>query len=83
VVYTEWIFFGLMAVGLVLLRRRPDYTPRYRVWGYPALPLLFALASGLVVLNQLVSDPVESAFGLAVVALGFPVYRYWSRHAHR
>jgi len=83
VVYTEWIFFGLMAVGLVVLRRRPDYTPRYRVWGYPALPLLFALASGLVVLNQLVSDPVESAFGLAVVALGFPVYRFWTRHAHR
>jgi APA family basic amino acid/polyamine antiporter len=83
VVYTEWIFFGLMAVGLVLLRRRADYTPRYRVWGYPALPLLFALASGLVVLNQLVSDPIESAFGLAVVALGFPVYRFWIRHAHR
>jgi APA family basic amino acid/polyamine antiporter len=24
VIYTEWIFFGLMAVGLVLLRRRSD-----------------------------------------------------------
>jgi basic amino acid/polyamine antiporter, APA family len=83
VVYTEWIFFGLMAVGLLPLRRRSDYTPRYRVWGYPAFPLLFALASTLVVLNQIVSDPVESAFGLAVVALGFPVFFYWTRHAPR
>ncbi|HXV87105.1 MAG TPA: amino acid permease, partial [Gemmatimonadales bacterium] len=45
VVYTEWIFFGLMAVGLVLLRRRSDYRPRYRIWGYPVVPLVFALSS--------------------------------------
>jgi APA family basic amino acid/polyamine antiporter len=83
VVYTEWIFFGLMAAGLVLLRRRAGYAPRYRVWGYPALPILFVIASGLIVLNQILSDPAESAVGLALVAVGFPVYLYWSRHAHR
>jgi APA family basic amino acid/polyamine antiporter len=83
VVYTEWIFFGLMAAGLVLLRRRAGYAPRYRVWGYPALPILFVIASGLIVLNQIVADPPESAVGLALVAIGFPVYLYWSRHAHR
>jgi APA family basic amino acid/polyamine antiporter len=83
VVYTEWIFFGLMASGLVVLRRRTGYAPRYRVWGYPALPVLFVIASALIVLNQIVSDPGESALGLAIVALGLPVYLYWSRHAHR
>jgi APA family basic amino acid/polyamine antiporter len=83
VVYTEWIFFGLMATGLVLLRRRPGFAPRYRVWGYPALPVLFVIASALIVLNQIVADPTESAVGLALVAVGFPVYLYWSRHAHR
>ncbi len=83
VVYTEWIFFGLMAFGLVLLRRRADYAPRYRVWGYPGLPVVFAIAAGLIVLNQIVSDPAESAIGLGLVAVGFPVYLHWSRHAHR
>ena len=82
VVYTEWIFFALMAAGLVRLRRRSSYGPRYRVWGYPALPLAFAVASGLIVLNQVVSDPVESAGGIALVAVGIPIYLYWSRHAH-
>ncbi len=32
VVYTEWIFFGLMAAGLFILRRRADYAPRFRTW---------------------------------------------------
>jgi APA family basic amino acid/polyamine antiporter len=83
VVYTEWIFFGLMAVGLVVLRRRDGYNPRYRIRGYPTLPLVFAVASGLIVLNQVIADPAESAVGLGVVALGLPVYLYWTRHAHR
>ena len=79
VVYTEWIFFGLMAVGLVLLRRRGGYAPRYRVWAYPWVPLTFAASSGLIVLNQIASEPGESAFGLSLVALGIPVYWWWIR----
>jgi APA family basic amino acid/polyamine antiporter len=79
VVYTEWIFFGLMALGLVLLRRRDGYAPRYRVWGYPWVPLLFAGSSGLIVLNQVVSEPRESLLGLSLVALGIPVYWLWTR----
>jgi basic amino acid/polyamine antiporter, APA family len=35
VVYTEWIFFGLLAVGVMLLRRRPDYVPPFRCPGRP------------------------------------------------
>jgi APA family basic amino acid/polyamine antiporter len=81
VIYTEWIFFGLMAVGLLLLRRRPGYEPSYRVWGYPVVPVLFTLSSAAIVLNQIVSDPTESASGLLIVALGLPVYYFWrARH---
>jgi basic amino acid/polyamine antiporter, APA family len=74
VVYTEWIFFSLMAVGLFLARRRAGYSPAYRVWGYPIVPALFATVSALVVLNQLVSDPSEGAVGLLLVLAGLPVY---------
>ncbi len=83
VIYTEWIFFGLMAVGMILLRNRERYAPTYRLWGHPVLPALFALSSAAIVLNQLVAEPREAAFGLAVVAAGFPIYWYWTRHAHR
>ncbi len=80
VIYTEWIFFGLMVLGLILLRRRANYRPSYRTWGYPILPALFVLASFLIVVNQIVSDPRESAMGLGIVALGVPAYYVWVRN---
>jgi APA family basic amino acid/polyamine antiporter len=79
VVYTEWIFFGLMAAGLFLLRRRPGYAPRYRVWGFPVIPAVFVVSTALIVGNQIISEPGESAFGLLLVLVGLPVYYVWLR----
>jgi len=79
VVYTEWIFFGLMAIGLVLLRRRPGLTRDYSIRGYPVLPLLFALAAFAVVVNEVVANPAGTMSGLGLVLAGLPVYYYWAR----
>ncbi|HUQ79906.1 MAG TPA: amino acid permease [Gemmatimonadaceae bacterium] len=81
VVYTEWIFFGLMATGIFILRRRPGYAPAYRAWGYPVLPMAFIVSTAFIVTNQLVSDPRESAIGLIIVLAGLPVY--WLRASRR
>jgi len=74
VIFTEWIFFALMAGGIFLLRGRPGYAPSYRVWGYPWTPALFVLASASIVIDRLVSEPIDSAAGLALVGAGVPVY---------
>ncbi len=76
VIYTEWIFFGLLAVGLVVLRRRPGVERGYSVWGYPWVPVIFALSAFAIVVNQLLADPRESLVGLAIVAAGLPAY-WW------
>ena len=81
VIYTEWLFFALMAAGLFVLRRRPDYRPEYRTWGYPIVPIVFIGASLLIVINQIYREPVEALTGLGIVALGAPVYYFW--HANR
>jgi APA family basic amino acid/polyamine antiporter len=80
VIYTEWIFFGLMAVGLILLRRRAGLVRDYRVWGYPVVPVLFALFSGVIVVNQFIAQPGESATGLSIVLAGVPAYYLWTRN---
>ncbi|MEJ2216715.1 MAG: amino acid permease [Gemmatimonadota bacterium] len=83
VVYTEWIFFALMAAGLLLARRRPTFRPPYRVRGGVVVPVLFIALAAAVVVNQVVTQPAESTFGLALVLAGLPVYAVWTRRAHR
>ena len=81
VVYTEWIFFGALALGVMRLRRSAGYAPAFRARGFPIAPLLFAAICLIIVLNALASDPVESASGLALVAAGLPVYYFWPGRA--
>jgi basic amino acid/polyamine antiporter, APA family len=80
VVYTEWIFFALMAVGLMRLRKRRSYEPAYRVWGYPIVPIIFVVSSAYIVVNQILHEPRESATGLALVLAGLPIYYFWLRN---
>jgi APA family basic amino acid/polyamine antiporter len=79
VIFTEWIFFALLAGGIFVLRRRPDYRPSYRMWGYPWVPAVFILAAAAIVINRLASEPLDSAIGLALVGLGVPVFHAWRR----
>src|SRR5262249_39075297 len=81
VVYTEWLFFALMTAGLFRLRRRKDYAPLYRAWGYPPVPLLFIASSVVVAANQAAASPADSAIGLLLVAAGLPVYYLWARRS--
>ena len=79
VIYTEWIFFAALALGTMMLRRRPRYAPAFRAWGFPVAPAVFALVCFAIVLNQMATDPRESVTGLALVAAGLPVYYFWRR----
>jgi APA family basic amino acid/polyamine antiporter len=85
-IYTYVIFAGLLFhVGtagavIVLRRRRPDLERPYRVFGYPWIPLLFILASIVLVANTFSEKPVESLLGLALLAAGVPAYLWWRRH---
>ncbi len=79
VIYTEWVFFGLMAIGLFVLRRRRGLVRHYSVWGYPVLPAVFIVASFAIVGNQIVSNTAESVLGLSFVLTGLPIYYLWAR----
>jgi len=73
VVFAAWIFYGMAAVAVVVLRRRrPDLARPYRMWGYPVTPLLFAGVAFWFVVNTIVSEPLSSLIGLAIVPRVFP-----------
>jgi APA family basic amino acid/polyamine antiporter len=79
VIYTEWIFFAAMAWGLMRLRARPGYQPRYRLWGYPVVPIVFIVASLAIVAMTIRANPGDSIVGLGMVLAGLPVYFLWAR----
>jgi len=73
-----WPFYALAVAGVFVLRRRRPELPRpYRVWGYPLVPAVFLLASGLMVLNALFTDPRNTGVTLLIIVAGTPVY--WLR----
>ena len=82
-IYTYVTFGGLLfgmfggAAVFVLRRRHPEVPRVYRVWGYPVVPAIFVLGLGALVLNTLFEKPFEFVMGLAIVAVGVPVYFYW------
>ena len=72
------VFFGMAAVAVLILRRKDPAIPRpYRTWGYPVVPLIFAVAMGAFVLDVCMRQPWESLTGFALLVVGFPLYR-WS-----
>jgi APA family basic amino acid/polyamine antiporter len=83
VIYTEWIFFAALALGTMALRRGRGYDPAFRAWGFPVVPIVFALVCFAIVVNQIATDLRESLSGLALVAAGLPVYLFWRRHDAR
>jgi basic amino acid/polyamine antiporter, APA family len=80
VIYTEWLFFALLAAGIFVLHRRGRYTPRFLAFAYPALPAISLLTSAAIAVNQIWAAPRDSFFGLGLLLSGLPVYFFW---AHR
>lgn len=75
-----WPFYTLaVAAVFVLRRRRPDLERPYRVWGYPVVPIVFLVSSVGMVVNALVTRPVDTGITFGIILLGLPVYWVWRR----
>jgi APA family basic amino acid/polyamine antiporter len=80
-IFALWIFYGLTTASVFVFRRRmPDADRPYRAWGYPVVPVLFLIATAWLLGNTLWATPRQALTGLALIALGLPVYAYWSRY---
>ncbi|NJL27187.1 MAG: amino acid permease [Thermoanaerobaculia bacterium] len=78
-VFADWVFFALAGVALIVFRRtKPDAARPYPTPFYPWVPLLFTLAGFGIVVNLFFSDPFNAFAAAGVIALGIPVYLFWS-----
>ncbi|MGH7523369.1 MAG: APC family permease, partial [Gemmatimonadales bacterium] len=80
VVFGDWIFFGLNAVGLFVLRRKDGDRPvPFRTPLHPWTTLLFIAAAAYVVIGSIASNPRNAAIGTALLLAGLPIFLFW-RH---
>jgi APA family basic amino acid/polyamine antiporter len=76
VVSSDFVFFGLSAASLFVLRRRGigGSEVRFRVPGHPFTTAAFVLVAALVVLSTARAYPLSSLKGLGLVLAGLPLY---------
>jgi APA family basic amino acid/polyamine antiporter len=93
-IFVSWIFYAAAALGVIVLRRKmPGHERPYKVWGYPAVPVLFVIFAMVYVVFTLYSDIanftsgraplINSLLGLLLVAAGIPGYLFWKRRKNK
>jgi len=77
----DFIFFGMTAASLFILRRRQvgSESGIYRAPGHPFTTILFVLSCAGIVGSAIIVAPVNSATALCIMLAALPVYYYWSR----
>src|SRR5882762_7491287 len=83
VIFAAVVFYTVTAVGIFRLRqKRPDIPRPVKAPGYPFLPGLYVVLTGLIAIDLLVQESTRTyAFlGLILVLLGVPVYFGWRRY---
>jgi APA family basic amino acid/polyamine antiporter len=83
VVFADWIFFGLTVLTVLTFRRKLPLSQRspgsFRAPGYPVVQILFVVISAAVVASVVGAAPGAAAKGAVLIALGVPVYFWYSR----
>ena len=82
VIFAAVAFYLVTAIALFALRRkRPDLPRPVRAPGYPWLPAIYVVLTGLIAVNLLLEPATQtySFLGLALVVLGVPVYYGWRK----
>lgn len=77
--FGDWLACAVGVATLFWYRRHDDGATRFRVPGYPLMPLVFIAVIAWVVLATMRDNPFNAGIGLAIIAAGVPVYFVWRR----
>lgn len=73
--FASLLFYILTILGVFVLRKKePNALRPYKALGYPIVPALYILVTTGICLTLLVYETVNTGIGLAIVALGIPIY---------
>ena len=70
-----WPFYILAILGVFVMRKKyPNLERPYRTIGYPVVPIVFLLAATGMVINALVTDPINTGVTFVILGAGIPLY---------
>ena len=80
-VTVDFIFFGMTAAALFILRRRQIGSDSvvYRVPGHPFTTMLFVVSCAAIVISAIIASPRNSGIALCIMLAGLPMYYFWKR----
>jgi basic amino acid/polyamine antiporter, APA family len=73
-IFIVLVFIALSVAALFKFRRENIRGVGYRTPGYPVTPLVFLVMIFLLLIMLAASNPKQAFLGVAIVALGYPVY---------
>lgn len=78
VIFASFLFYSAVAASLFILRKRKPGRPGlFRTPLYPWLPALFILASALLLINTILTSPLQTGIGAIFIASGVPAYLWF------
>ncbi|HEY3935545.1 MAG TPA: amino acid permease [Gemmatimonadales bacterium] len=78
VVFGDWIFFGLNAVALFVIRKHDGDRPvAMRTPLHPWSTLVFVACAVYVVVGSVVSNPGNGLRGTLLLSAGIPIFLFW------
>ena len=85
VVSIDVLFFGLTGAALLVYRRRAasEPPPPIRVPLHPITTMAFVAACWAIAITTILSAPHDAGGGVVILALGVPVYFWWTRNGLR
>lgn len=77
VIFAGFLFYSLVVIALFKMKR--NGTIQTKVIGYPVIPAFVGLFSIALLVNTVITQPIQSLIGLALVLSGIFFYIYFTR----
>ena len=77
VIFAGFLFYGLLAIAFIKMKKKGRISNK--VFGYPVIQGIIILFSVTLIINTIVSQPLQSLIGLGLMFTGVPFYYYFKK----
>lgn len=74
-VFVMWMFYVMTFIGVFILRKKkPELERPYKVPLYPFVPLVAIIGGIYILVNNLITQPLNAGLGILITLLGLPIF---------